>query len=102
MKWARIGSAGQSGRTAGPHLHFELRWLCRRLPPGPFLAIDSARRALWRLVRPRFARTAAPTVRYQSPKMLDALKNITSSRSYRPSVTEKRRPWTHDVRPDDR
>ena len=52
LKWTRIGSAGQSGRETGLHLHFEVRWLGRRLPPGPFLAIDSARSALWSLIRP--------------------------------------------------
>ncbi len=37
----KIGQCGSSGRSTGPHLHFELRIETKRIDPTPFLNLDN-------------------------------------------------------------
>jgi len=46
VRGAKLGEVGMTGRTTGPHLHFEVRIAGRAMPPGPLLAFHSVRRAI--------------------------------------------------------
>ena len=37
-----VGRVGSTGRSTGPHLHYEVQWRGQRLDPQTFLALDSS------------------------------------------------------------